>query len=88
VGRVSVRIQARARATEIVGWRDGALVVRVTAPPLDGRANEALCALLAERLRVPKRDVSVVRGATARDKVVAVDGLDDAELRRALTGVG
>jgi uncharacterized protein (TIGR00251 family) len=86
VGRVSVRIQARARATEIVGWRDGALVVRVTAPPLDGRANEALCALLAERLRVPKRDVSVVRGATARDKVVAVDALDDAELRRALTG--
>jgi uncharacterized protein (TIGR00251 family) len=86
VGRVSVRIQARACATEIVGWRDGARVVRVTAPPLDGRANEALCALLAERLGVPKRDVSVVRGATARDKVVAVDGLDDAELRRALTG--
>jgi uncharacterized protein (TIGR00251 family) len=86
VGRVSVRIQARACATEIVGWRDGALVVRVTAPPLDGRANEALCALFAERLGVPKRDVSVVRGATARDKVVAVDGLDDAELRRALTG--
>lgn len=86
MGRINVRIQPRARAKEIVGWRDDALVIRVTAPPLDGRANEALCELLAERLGVPKRNVSVVRGTAARDKVVAVEGLDDTALRSRLAG--
>jgi uncharacterized protein len=81
---VRVRLQPRARRTEVVGERDGAVVVRVTAPPVDGRANEALCALVADRAGVPRRDVSVVRGATARDKVVRVEGVDEVALRAAL----
>ncbi len=79
-----MRLQPRARENEILGERDGALLVRVTAPPLDGRANEALCALIAKRAGVGKRSVSVVRGASSRDKVIRVDGVEPEALRRAL----
>jgi uncharacterized protein (TIGR00251 family) len=84
---IAVRLQPRARANEIVGERDGVLIVRVSAPPLDGRANDALCRLLAKRARVGVRSVSVVRGLTAREKVVRVEGVTLAELRRVL-GLG
>jgi uncharacterized protein (TIGR00251 family) len=75
---ISIRVQPRARSDELVGLRDGVLVVRVTAPPLDGRANEAVCRLLADVLGVRVSRVSIVRGERARDKVVAVEGLDQA----------
>jgi uncharacterized protein len=81
---IAVRLQPRARANEIVGEREGVLVVRVTAPPLEGRANEALCRLIAKRARVGVRRVSVVQGAGAREKVVRVEGIDAGELRKAL----
>jgi uncharacterized protein len=81
---IAVRLQPRARANEIVGERDGVLVVRVTAPPVEGRANEALCRLIAKRARVGVRRVSVVRGAGAREKIVRVEGIDARELRKAL----
>lgn len=81
---IRVRLQPRARGTEIVGEREGALVVRVSAPPLDGRANEALRKLIAKRLRIGVGRVTVVRGASSRDKVIAVDGMEQAQLRRAL----
>ena len=64
--------------------RAEAFVVRVTAPPVDGRANEALCKLIADVAGVAPSRVSVVRGMTSRDKVVRVEGVDDAELRQAL----
>jgi hypothetical protein len=84
VGRIQVRVQPRARRDEIAGERDGRLVVRVTAPPVDGKANAALRKLLAKRLGVPPGSVTVVRGEGSRDKLVEVDGLDDAVLRRTL----
>jgi len=59
-------------------------VIRVSAPPVDGKANAALCALVAERAGVPRSRVQVVRGAAARDKLVRVEGIDDAALREAL----
>jgi hypothetical protein len=58
---------------------DGVLMVRVTAPPADGQANAALCKLLAKALRVPRTSVSIVRGETARDKLVRIDGLSAAD---------
>ena len=79
-----MRLQPRASRSEIVGERDGALVVRVTAPPVDGKANTALCALLARAAGVAPSRVAVTRGHTGRDKVVRVEGLDDAALRIAL----
>jgi uncharacterized protein (TIGR00251 family) len=81
---IAVRLQPRAHANEIVGERDGVLLVRVSAPPVDGRANDALCRLIAKRARVGVRSVSVVRGAGARDKVVRIDGLGEQQLRKAL----
>ncbi len=60
------------------------LVVRVTAPAVQGRANDALCRLIAKRAHVGVRRVSVVRGAMAREKVVRVEGIGEAELRKAL----
>jgi uncharacterized protein (TIGR00251 family) len=79
-----VRVQPRARADEIAGEREGALLVRVTAPPEGGRANEAVRRLIARRLRIGPTRVEVVRGAASRDKLVRVRGVSDAEARRAL----
>lgn len=80
-----VRVTPRAARDELAGWRDdGALAVRVTAAPTDGKANAAVCALLAKALGVPKTRVRVVRGQSARVKTIAVDGLDDAELQARL----
>ena len=61
-----------ARRTEVDGLHDGALRVRLAAPPIDGRANEALVAWLAKSLDVPRRDVEVLRGASSRRKQVAI----------------
>jgi uncharacterized protein len=68
----------------VVGERAGAVVVRVTAPPVDGKANAALCVFVAKRAGVPPSHVQVVKGMTSRDKVVRVEGVDAAALRTAL----
>jgi hypothetical protein len=81
---LSVRVQPRAKRDEIVGERNGAVVVRLTAPPVDGKANAALCAFIASRVRVPKSAVRIVRGQSARDKVVRVEGVPAATVREAL----
>jgi len=79
-----VRVQPRAQRDALCGERDGALVVRVTAPPVEGRANEALARVLGEALDVPPSAVRVVRGAAGRDKLVAVSGLSVASARQKL----
>jgi uncharacterized protein (TIGR00251 family) len=81
-----VRLQPRARRDEVVGERAGAVVIRVTAPPVDGRANAALCAFVARAAGVAPSRVSVVRGHSSRDKVVRVEGGDETTLRAALLG--
>lgn len=78
--RLRVRVQPRARRAEIVGWREGALRVRVTAPPVEGEANAALSALLAGALGVRASAVTLVRGARGRDKLVRIAGLTDADV--------
>jgi uncharacterized protein (TIGR00251 family) len=84
VARLAVRVQPRARRDEIVGERAGAVLVRVTAPPVEGRANAALCRVIATRLGLAPGKVTVVRGASARDKLVEIDGLEAEEVRRLL----
>jgi uncharacterized protein (TIGR00251 family) len=79
-----VRVQPRARRNEIVEERDGVVLVRVTAPPVDGKANAAICELIARRAGLAPSQVRVVRGAATRDKVVEVEGVDATALRRAL----
>ena len=81
-----VRVQPRASREAIVGWREDALRLAVTAPPVDGAANEAVRRLLAGALGVAPSAVHVVRGERGRDKVVRVDGLSGAEMRSRLGG--
>jgi uncharacterized protein (TIGR00251 family) len=87
VGKLAVRVQARARRDEIAGERAGSLLVRVTAPPVEGKANAAVCRLLAERLGLAPGRIAVVRGASSRDKLIEIDGIEAGELRR-LLGLG
>ena len=85
MARIAVRVQPRARRDEIGGERDGALLVRVTAPPVEGRANDAVRKLLAKRLGVAPGRVAVIRGASGRDKVVEIEGMEEEAVRRALS---
>lgn len=80
-------MQPRASRAGIAGWRpDGALGVRVTAAPVDGRANTAVALLLADALSVPASAVAIVRGATGRDKYVRVAGMAIQDVIRRLGG--
>jgi uncharacterized protein (TIGR00251 family) len=79
-----VRVQPRASKDALSGEREGALVVRLTAPPVEGAANEALARFLGRTLGVPPSAVRVVRGTTGRNKVVSVAGLDAATARERL----
>lgn len=82
--QIAVRLRARAHEDRLVGLRDGVLQARVTAPPVDGKANRALCRLIAKRVGVAPSRVSVVRGEKSRDKLVSVEGVDEATIRAAL----
>jgi uncharacterized protein (TIGR00251 family) len=81
---IHIRVIPRARRTEIAGRRGAAILVRLAAPPVDGAANAALIAYLAERLGLPQRHLTLARGASGRDKTVAVDGLSSADVGRRL----
>jgi uncharacterized protein (TIGR00251 family) len=82
--RIEVQAKPRARASRVAGVREGALVVQLAAPPVDGAANADLVETLAGALAVPRRDVALVRGETARAKLVEVRGLSEAEVRARL----
>ena len=81
---LAIRVQPRAKRSEVAGERDGAVLIRVSAPPVDGKANEAVCRLIADRAGVPRRAVQIVRGESSRDKVVRIDGLSADEARTLL----
>jgi uncharacterized protein (TIGR00251 family) len=76
---LKVRVQPGASRNEIAGKREGSVVVRVTAPPVDGRANKAACKLLADLCGIPPSRVEVVRGQSGRDKVIRLSGLHPAD---------
>jgi uncharacterized protein YggU (UPF0235/DUF167 family) len=80
-GRLTVRLTPHSGREELVASGDGRYAGRVTAPPVDGRANDALCRLVARAAGVAPSRVRVVRGRRGREKVVEVDGLDAAALR-------
>ena len=66
------------------GWRDGTLLVKVTAPPVDSAANAAVIDLLSSALDLPKRAIRIVRGETSRTKQLEIDGLTLDEIRARL----
>lgn len=82
----AVRVVPRASKTEAAGEHDGALKVRVAAPPVEGAANAELVRFLAKRLGVPAGSVEVVNGHTARTKVVRAAGAKAEDLLRLAAG--
>jgi len=82
--RLRLRVSPGARSTAIVGRHGDGWKVRVTSPPEDGKANDAVLRLLAERLDIPSGRVTLVSGPASRDKIVALAGIDTAEAERRL----
>lgn len=83
--RLRLRVSPGATRAGVVGRYGQAWKVRVPAPPEDGRANDAVVRLLAETLSVPRDSVKLVSGQTARDKIVELTGIDEAQTERRLS---
>ena len=79
---LKVRVQPKASRNQIDGYEEGALRLRVTAPPTEGKVNTAVIALLAKALGVSKSRLGIVRGHGSRNKTVSVDTLTEQEVRR------
>ena len=78
--RFAVRLTPRSAVERVDDVVDGVLKVRVMAPAVDGAANTALIRLLADELGIARRDLQIVAGATSRQKLVVVDGVDPDEI--------
>lgn len=75
-----LKVQPRSSKNQLVGSHDGALKVKLTAPPVDGCANKCCCAFLAKLLRVPVWQIELISGATSRHKRVLVTGLSASDV--------
>ena len=80
----AVKVQPRARKNAITGELDGALKLALTAPPVDGKANQACIEFFANLLKVPRSSVTIASGQSSRRKVIRVSGLTAAEISRRL----
>ncbi len=76
---VPLHVQPRARRTEMAGAHNGALKLKVQAPPVDDAANEAIVRFFAKLLDIPKSRLSIVSGAKSRDKVLRIEGISLAQ---------
>ena len=81
---IKVKVLPRSSRTEIAGRENDVYKVKLTDPPVEGRANKALIAFLAEKLGVPKRDIEMVSGKTGRLKTIRIRGLAAVEIAQAL----
>ena len=81
---LALKVIPNAPRDEVAGWLGEALKVKIRAPALDGRANAALVAFLADRLGLSPRATTLVHGAKSRQKFVRIDGLTLPEVRRRL----
>ncbi|HYB02597.1 MAG TPA: DUF167 domain-containing protein [Ktedonobacteraceae bacterium] len=81
--RIHVRVIPRS-SKNVVEWENGGLKVHLTAPPVDGAANNALIALLAQCLEVHKRDIQIVHGTSGRSKIVEITGISAEEIEKSI----
>ena len=82
--RIEIKAVPNAPKNEIIGWLGGAQKVKIHAPALEGKANQALTEFLAQKLALPKRSVSLVQGDASRRKLVQIVGLSKDEAMRRL----
>ncbi|MEN6350599.1 MAG: DUF167 domain-containing protein [Syntrophomonas sp.] len=73
--RFEIKVQPRSSRNQIVGEHEGHLKIKLTAPPVDGEANQALIAFLSEFFKLPKKNVEIIKGETSRQKLVFIKGL-------------
>ena len=78
----TVRVIPRASKSEIVGAHDGALKIRLAAPPVDGAANEELVKTLAKYFEISRSSVEILSGATSKTKQIRIAGIDAGKLRQ------
>ena len=84
---LAVRVIPRASKTAIAGWRGEALLVRLSAPPVEGAANDLLVEYLAKILSVPRRQISILSGEKSRDKRLSIDGLTEGDVAARLSAI-
>ena len=84
MGRLKLRIVPNAKRDEVVGEHGDAVKIKVAAPALEGKANEALLEFIAEKLRIHRRDITLIAGEKSRDKLIEIANLDAAEARARL----
>lgn len=77
--RLGVQVQPRASRNQVAGEQDGCLKVKLTAPPVEGEANQALINFLANALAIPKKSIHIVKGETSRHKLIDISGLSASE---------
>jgi uncharacterized protein (TIGR00251 family) len=82
--KISLRVYPNAARNEVVGFNEGVLRVKVAAPPVKGKANKELIAFLNQKLGVGKGSLTIIKGHTSRNKVIAIDGLSQEEIARRL----
>lgn len=85
-GRVhlEIKVQPRSSRNQILGEQDGVLRVKLTAPPVDGEANQALLEFLARQLNIPRKNLRIIRGESSRQKLLEVTGLSGSEVVKLL----
>jgi len=86
--RIAVRVSPNATRNAVAGSLGGVLQVRVSAPPVKGKANEELIAFLSKVLGVSKSKIGIIRGHTTRNKVIAIDGLSQEDVVKRLLPLG
>ena len=84
MGRLKLRIVPNAKRDEVTGEHGDAVKIKIAAPALEGKANEAVVEFLAERLRVHRREITLIAGEKSRDKVVEIASLDAPEAKTRL----
>ena len=82
---LTIRVQPRASKDEVAGVHDGALKIRLRAPALEDRANEALCEFLAQLLKTPKSAVRILSGHRSRNKRVEIRGVTEQQVHALVT---
>ena len=82
--KISLRVYPNASRNEMMGFTDGVLRVKISAPPIKGKANRELITFLSRLLGVSKGSVNIIKGHTTRNKVVAVDGFSREEVMKRL----
>ncbi len=83
--KISLRVHPRATRNEVMGFTDGVLQVRVSAPPIKGKANKELITFLSRLLGVGKSQIDIIGGHTTRDKVIAINGLSQEDIMKRLS---